>query len=354
MESSPKILKENCSTEEWAVFILLLLQTKEKRDWRDYLISFLSFILCGLEHPEGPSSGALSRYLRSNFWNLEDLPCANVSALTPPWPAASRGLLCSFGSAFGVPLGNIFLVNKGLHLGNAQWSWRKEVWPGGESGRSYDNLGKHGGVIPGSSALLLFCVLFVNYLWNWSPEEPRSPPPSPDLAFMPFNLTCAAAAAIFFPRWEVSLVTTHGILKAPCYERADDLHPCGRGIISPREVFTVPRELKLHDEWRGNQIDFLLLQDTAVLETVIWGGTEQKTGTETGERGEAKANATGCWEEGFTFIAKLWFCVQSPTLNRNMKRCEYFQEGGVGVTGLEGMGMSPLRRAFIEDLMDAL
>lgn len=35
----------------------------------------------------------------------------------------------------------------------------------------------------------------------------------------------------------------------------------------PSLRFTVPLELKLHDEWQGNQINFPMQQDTAALET---------------------------------------------------------------------------------------
>lgn len=89
----------------------------------------------------------------------------------------SRGLLCSFGSAFGIPLGNIFLVNKGLHLGNAQWSWRKEVWPGGESGRSYDNLGKHGGGHPGFKRAVVLLRLICQSPLKLITRRAAIPPP---------------------------------------------------------------------------------------------------------------------------------------------------------------------------------
>lgn len=53
--------------------------------------------------------------------------------------------------------------------------------------------------------------------------------------------------------------------KMICTHAAAALYHCDEAFTSLR--LTVPPELKLHDEWRGNQIGFPMQQDTAALET---------------------------------------------------------------------------------------
>lgn len=107
-------------------------------------------------------------------------------------------------------------------------------------GRRSGLVGKVGGATTswvntaGSSRVQARCCFSVSYLSISSEtdhQKGRDPPP--DLPFIPLNFTYTAAGAFFFPGERYTpLDTAHGISKTPCHEPADDLHPCGRSIIS--------------------------------------------------------------------------------------------------------------------------
>lgn len=201
----------------------------------------------------------------------------------------------------------------------------------GDGGRRSGLVGKVGGArttwvnTAGSSRVQARCCYSASYLSITSEtdhQKSRDPPPIswPHIyAVQPYVHSCCSH---FFPQVRGILGHHAWNFENPLLWAGGWFAPMRPGhYITQRSLHRAPR-VKV-TWWMTGQSDRL---SAAARHRCPGdgnlGGTEQKIGTETEERGEAKANATGCWEEGLTFIAKLVFCVQSLTLNRNMKRCE--------------------------------
>lgn len=117
--------------------------------------------------------------------------------------------------------------------------------------------------------------------WLWSPQGSQfSPAPLLTLLTYTVNLfhysDSVHSSWNHCSRWDVSTETLRG---PQCVEFENPLQWVRRWFvpIQARHYitaeksslhFTVPLELKLHDEWRGNQIDFPMQRDSAALETV--------------------------------------------------------------------------------------
>lgn len=136
---------------------------------------------------------------------------------------------------------------------------------------------------------LLFCVFF--YLSNTSEITlitPRITTPPPPLFF---NLSWLSSHILWnfsitvIQSTEVEIIVPgeihpQGHSRTQCVEFQNPLQWVRRWFapMQPQHYitttgsplhFTVPPELKLHDEWQGNQIDFPMQRDTAALETVL-------------------------------------------------------------------------------------
>lgn len=165
-----------------------------------------------------------------------------------------------------------------------------------------DNLGKHNRVIWGSLFFFSLCAPVCPLKLLWAPPGSQFPllplvkfPHTHTVKLLHFSsfspLQSVSAYHKCVRAWVTEAIApgeTHPPRRSwtECVEfkkkktylplaasAKDDLHswPARHYITGKKSSlhFTVPPELKLHDEWRGNQIDFPMQRDTAALETTL-------------------------------------------------------------------------------------
>lgn len=268
-------------------------------------------------------------------------------------------------------LGNIWLVNKAPHLGNGQQVQKKEVWCGGENGRSCGTkwVNREGSI----------------EVQNQEPHYAESP----SCLFVSISSSKLQKHFHSSDSAELHLINDESCYKYmhvvpgemrphrrswiecvefpnlfPSNEPKDDLYSCSSSFISPRR--------SLHFTWLCPWSSSYVMNDRAIRSTFQCSDTllplrrrwrkncftVRSDGDPDKDRADMESEAlqqiTTTRISSWNNVLLLHSLHELIILRKNMKKSKEGGSGALGVMGLEGIRVSLLCWAFIERLMDAL